>query len=499
MLQYIKKNFIGNKVKTNCVIYGAGNAGKSLINSVDNASNINVIGFIDDDSNLRNTKIENYKILGNYKILKNLKEEYSNLLVLFSIINIDLSRKNFLINQMNNFNIKFKIIPSLNEIINDNLNYKNFRNVSINDLLFRSAVDSNEKFIKEILYKKNILVTGGAGSIGSQIVEEIIESDFSNLVVIDNSEENIFKLIQKNKNKKNFYKLKIHLETIDNISFLENIFKNNKFDLLYHAAAFKHVSIVEQNPFSAIKNNLLSTNILINLSVRFKVGNFVLISTDKAVKPKNYMGLSKRLAEILVQNYSYENLSTVFNIVRFGNVLGSSGSVIKIFQNQINNGGPITVFGKNTTRFFMTIKEACRLVIESTNHGKNGDIIILDMGKPIKIIDLAIKLINLNGLKHTFENINDKNHIKILFTELQKSEKKDEILSYEKNFFYTNNKKIMISSEYKLKKFDVEKFILALKQVIDEKDLVKLQKMIVENKIETKYFNLDFKYNNRKL
>ena len=440
LLYFIKKN-----QNQNIAIYGAGSAGQQFLNSLNLNNNFKVLNFIDDNKNLENNSINSIKIVSFENFKNNFKKKNIKK-VFITIPSINDEKKNKIINKLENLDLEIKILPSLEELTNQKIDYSNLKNIEIKDILNRD-IEFNYDNVSKYFIDKNILVTGSGGSIGKEICKQLSNFNIKKLILVDNTEFNLFEIekeINYIKKEKNNFKIVTKLIDITNKKKLESIFKENNIDILFHAAAYKHVDLLERNSAEAYKNNLLGTSYLAKLSSKFKLDKMILISTDKAVRPSNVMGLTKRLSELYLQSYSIENQSkTVFSSVRFGNVLGSSGSVIPIFQNQIRKGGPITVTDKNVSRYFMTIPEAVKLILESSILAKNNEIYFLDMGKPHNIYDLAKKMIRLNGLK---PNINNKGDVEIIFTGLKKGEKMDEELSYSKPVTYSKNKSILIDN-----------------------------------------------------
>ena len=441
-----------NNQVENIAIYGAGVAGQQFLKSLSLGDEFKILNFIDDNKRLENNTIDSIKIIGFHDFKKKYKKNKISK-IFITIPSINGENKNKLINKLEDLDIEIKILPSLRSLTNSKINYSNLKDVEISDILDRD-IKFNYNEVSEYFKNKNILVTGAGGSIGREICKQISNLEINKLILVDNTEFNLFEIekeITSNIKNNNHFKLITKLVDITHKEKLIKIFKENDIDILFHAAAYKHVDLLERNPIEAFRNNLLGTSYLVELSDKFKLDKMILISTDKAVYPSNIMGLTKRLSELFIQSYSKENGSkTVFSSVRFGNVLGSSGSVIPIFQNQIKKGGPVTVTDKNVTRFFMTIPEAVKLILESSYLAKNNEIYFLDMGKPHNIYELAKKMIRLNGLKISSQK---NSGIRIIFTGLKKGEKIAEELSYSDPKIFSQNKNILIDN-YKSGKTD---------------------------------------------
>ena len=443
LIVFFLMNIKKNSQVENVAIYGAGSAGQQFLKSLSAGNEFKIINFIDDNSGLVNKSIDSIKIVG-FEIFKNTYKIKKITKVFITIPSINGEIKNKLISRLEELDLEIKILPSLQTLTNSNISYSNLKDVEISDILDRD-IKFNYDEVSKYFKNKNILITGAGGSIGREICKQISNLEIKKLILVDNTEFNLFQIekeiISNNKNK---FELISKLIDITNKEKLNNIFSENNIDILFHAAAYKHVDLLERNPMEAFRNNVLGTSHLVELSNNFKIEKMILISTDKAVYPSNIMGLTKRLSELFIQSYSKENNSkTVFSSVRFGNVLGSSGSVIPIFQNQIKNGGPVTVTDKNATRFFMTIPEAVKLILESSYLAQNNEIYFLDMGKPHNIYELAKKMIRLNGLKIGTQN---NKGIEIVFTGLKKGEKMSEELSYSQPKIFSKNKNILVDN-----------------------------------------------------
>ena len=374
-------------------------------------------------------------------------------------------------------------------MINGELSFKQIKKVKIEELLEREVIDIDNSLVHKDIVGKTILITGAAGSIGSEIVRQLLKFDFKKLILLDNSETPVFFLQQKLNSKKALKNIEIILADITDNVKIEEIMALYKPDAIYHAAAYKHVQLMEENVRAAIINNVEGTKILADLAVQHGVKKFVMISTDKAVNPTGVMGASKRIAEIYVQSLNYKQTTTKFVTTRFGNVLESNGSVIPIFREQIAHGGPVTITHPEITRYFMTIAEACQLVITAGAMGEGGEIFIFDMGESVKIYDLAVKMIKLSGLTLGKD-------IAIEFTGLRPGEKLyEELLATAENTKPTPHKKIMIAEVRRYDYQEIEKEIEHLIALKNDEPIyiVKLMKEIVPEYVSmnSKFESLD--------
>lgn len=484
--------------KTNVIIYGAGDSGLLTKRTLEEEAKnrIKVVAFVDDNPSKAKKRIDGIPIYHTETHLEKLVKENRVNEVIISIQNITRQRKKELIEACLALNIKIKVIPPVEKWINGELSVSQFKKVNIEDLLERDEIQLDKEKISENIKGKTILITGAAGSIGSEIVRQLIPFYPLKLVLVDQAETPLYELENqlKDKFKNHGYSktVEIIMADIRSKPKMEHIIATYQPDVIYHAAAYKHVPLMEANPEEAICTNVHGTKNLADLAVKYKIGKFVMVSTDKAVNPTNVMGASKRIAEIYVQglNNSEENTTTKFITTRFGNVLGSNGSVIPLFRKQIAEGGPITVTHPEITRYFMTIPEACQLVIEAGNMGEGGEIFIFDMGKSVKIVDLAKKMIKLSGLTLGKD-------ISIEFTGLRPGEKlMEELLNDSENTIPTHNPKITIA---KIKPYDYEVIseeVTALISLIKSHDmelLVRKMKQIVPEYISNNsvYSSLD--------
>ncbi|REE83077.1 FlaA1/EpsC-like NDP-sugar epimerase [Lutibacter oceani] len=429
----------GSEIEKRALIYGAGEAGM-LVYSIlkdDKRSKIQIIGFIDDDKRKSGSKLNGVKVYNSDKINKSfIQEKHINEIIL-AIQNIKPSRLLEIVDNISKLQIEVKIVPPVKSWIEGDLQAKQIKSVKIEDLLGRTPIELNNPVLYNEFNNKVILVTGSAGSIGSEIARQITNFNFTQLILIDQAESDLYNLQQFfiNKNIENVISI---VADVQDKERMNTIFEKYKPNLVFHAAAYKHVPFMEENPYEAVKTNVIGSKNIADISIQNKVEKFVMISTDKAVNPTNVMGATKRIAEMYI-NCLNKNSSTKFITTRFGNVLGSNGSVIPLFQSQIKNGGPITVTHKNITRYFMTIPEACQLVLEAGCMGKGGEIFVFDMGKSIKIYDLALNMIRLSGLKFPEE-------IDIKITGLRPGEKiYEELIGDSENTMPTYHDKIMIA------------------------------------------------------
>ena len=381
------------------LIYGAGAAGNELYNSIKHNTDINIIGFYDNSLSLKGAEINSIKIYGKEKHLKQLTLKYPDLEVYLAIPSLGLSERRKIISSLESYKVAVRTMPALHELIADEKKMAEMQDLSIDDILPRHRVKRSEVSF----FGLTLMITGAGGSIGSELVRQALEGEPKKIVLFELSEINLYSIqeeIESIKISKNSpVELIYVLGDVKSKSRLQEIISSHKVDYIYHAAAYKHVPIVEyhENISEGLKNNIFGTKALCEVASDCNVKKVVVISTDKAVRPTNIMGASKRLAEMVVQSIDAEENNTKFCIVRFGNVINSSGSVIPLFRKQIAQGGPVTITHKNVTRYFMTISEASSLVIQAGEYAIGGDVFILDMGDQVKIIDLAEKLIYLSG------------------------------------------------------------------------------------------------------
>jgi FlaA1/EpsC-like NDP-sugar epimerase len=426
------------------VIYGAGELGRMAYKAITNDTELRgkVIAFFDDNKTIQGKRLSGVPV---YSVEKGFRKVLSGnkvteLIIAISEERLKKSNKRKIINLCLKHNIKVKEVTKVNEWINGGLNTKHFKRVKIEDLLGRDTIRLDRDRIRENLQDSTILVTGAAGSIGSEIVRQLISFNARKVLLLDIAESPLYDL--QNELLSSFDKpsFEVLIADVTNKKHLQNIFEKYSPDIVFNAAAYKHVPLMESHPGCAVRVNVGGTKILADLSIKFGVRKFVFISTDKAVNPTNVMGASKRISEVYVQSLAQNNgISTQFITTRFGNVLGSNGSVVPLFEKQIETGGPVTVTHKEITRYFMTIPEACQLVLEAGFMGKGGEIYVFDMGKPVKIYNLAEKMIALSGY------IPDKD-IKIKITGLRPGEKLyEELLNDKEHVLPTYHKKIMIA------------------------------------------------------
>ena len=467
---------IKNKDKIeNILIYGAGISALITKKTIENdpRNNQKIIGFIDDNLKLAGTRIEGIQIYASSE-LSNLLSEFQVKTVIIAIQNPNLLNQKKIIDTCINLNIQIQKVPNPKSWINGEFSTKQLAKIKIEDLLGRNSILLEKDKVEKELQQKIILITGAAGSIGSGITEQIALFNPKLLILLDQAESPLFDLQFTLIN--NFPELKFELVIGDvcNEIRMQNLFKTFNPQIVFHAAAYKHVPMMEMNPSEAVATNILGTKIIADLSDSFKVEKFVMISTDKAVNPTNVMGASKRIAEMYVENKNKAS-ETNYITTRFGNVLGSNGSVIPLFQKQIEKGGPITITNERITRYFMTISEACQLVLEAGAMGKGGEIFIFEMGESVKIIELAKKMIALSGLELGRD-------IDIKVIGLRPGEKLyEELLANEENTLPTHHSKILIAKN----RLTTSEQIICIEELItliplqDNQKIVKKMKEIV--------------------
>ena len=448
----IKYLFINNSKlkisnnKRNILIYGAGSAGRQLLTSLENNFEMKVKGFLDDNPQFHGQKVLGKTVYNPLNIDKFIYKKNVDM-ILMALPSVNRQRRNQIIDYLNEYKLVVKTLPSLQDIIEDKISVSDIKDLNIDDLLNREQVEPNLNLLSKNIISKTVIVTGAGGTIGSELCRQIIKLKPTKLLLLELNEFALYTINEELKNKNQNLKIIPILVNIQNSSRIEEVFKTFKVDTVYHAAAYKHVSLVEENICESIKNNVFGTFFIAQVALKYNVANFVLISSDKAVRSTNVMGASKRLAEICIQSlYDSQNKHTKFAIVRFGNVLQSSGSVIPKFKKQIKSGGPITLTHPDVTRYFMTINEAAQLVIQAGALVEACEVFVLDMGESIKIKDLIHKMIKLSGL--TIRNTkNLKGDIEIKITGLRPGEKLYEELLIGNNPQKTSHKKIQKSKE----------------------------------------------------
>ncbi len=480
-----------NIKKEKVVIYGATKNCIQIVYLLKNAHLYEILSIIDEDKEFFKRSLDNIPI-NSISYIKSNKNKIDKILIAKDKFNSENKIK--LINKLNKFKIPIFLIPSISESIISTEKTNNLVPISIEDLLARDYIPPKEELVGPSITGEIVCVTGAGGSIGSELCRKIISLSPKQLIIIDNNEHSLYE-IDKELNQINISQVKVYpilLNCIDETK-LESIFNKFPINSFFHAAAYKHVHMIEENPLSGIQNNIFSTLSICKLGAKYKINSIVLISSDKAVRPTNVMGATKRISELIFQVFSKDYPLTKFSIVRFGNVLGSSGSVVPLFKEQIAKGGPITITHPEVIRYFMTIEEAALLVIQSNLISNSGDVLLLDMGKPIKIIDLAKNLIRLNGL-----TIKDKNNkdgdIEIKIIGLKDGEKLYEELLIDFKAIETKHPLIFKAREKSLSSEKLYKTLDEVKTMIEnnqeKKVLLKLISILPEWQVSESIKNI---------
>ena len=478
------------------IIYGAGSAGLLTKNALvkDRSARYNIVAFIDDNPSKISKRIEGVPVLNQYRALRNSyinRHEVKQLII--AIDGITPVKKKKIIEAGLDLNLDVKVIPPIGNWINGQLSTKQLRRVKIEELLERDTIKLDNKNIEREISNKIVMVTGAAGSIGAEISRQVLNYSPKRLIIIDQAETPTFDLQFEIHNSKEFsqYQNKIEfiVASVKDKFRMDNIISLYRPDIIYHAAAYKHVPLMEDNPYEALMVNIFGTKTMADLAKKYEVEKFVMVSTDKAVNPTNIMGASKRIAEIYIQSLS--NGKTKFITTRFGNVLGSNGSVVPIFRKQIDQGGPVTITHKEITRYFMTIREACNLVLEAGAMGNGSDIFVFDMGQPVKIYDMAKKMIKLLGYSEGQIEINE--------IGLRPGEKLyEELLNNSENTLPTHHPKILRAEVNALTNNQINDYLVDLSSLIvesNEYSLVSKMKEIVPEFVSNNsvYEKLDVK------
>lgn len=471
---------------THVMIFGAGEAGIITKRAMESESRakVKVVGFLDDNLKKVNKRIDGIPVFPSDNIKYILEEKQIEQLIL-SVQNLSPQRKQELIDLCIEMDVEVLNVPPVQNWINGELSLKQIKSVKIEDLLGREVIKLSEEHVKNDVRSKVVLISGAAGSIGSELVRQVGKYKPKLLLLVDQAESALFQLELNNSQRFKNTEVRYILADITNAFRMKAIFERFQPHYVFHAAAYKHVPMMEKNPMEAIRVNVFGTKNMADLAMAYHVHKFVMISTDKAVNPTNVMGASKRFAEIYVQSLS-ENSSTQFITTRFGNVLGSNGSVIPLFEKQIARGGPVTVTHPDITRYFMTIPEACRLVLEAGSMGKGGEIFVFDMGKSVKIVDLAKKMIRLSGLQLGKD-------IQIQYSGLRPGEKLyEELLTAGENTKPTHHEKILIAKVQTYPKKDIEVVLKKLEGALEQQDVLLLVRLLKEMIPEYKSENSEF-------
>lgn len=465
--------------KSRVIIFGAGQTGIITRHVIDSTPNMQIAGFLEDDQNKIGKVVDGTKIYdARRENLDYFLDELNIDELIITVRDISLERKNELVDACLRNKVKVRTVPPVEKWVGGELSLNQIREIKIEELLGREAIQLNNPNVDHDLRGKRVCITGAAGSIGSELVRQVIRHNPERIILIDQAESPLYE-IEREIKATSAVKVLAYLADITNRPRISAIFADNKPEIIYHAAAYKHVPLMEGNPGEAIHCNILGTKNLADLAVEYNVRKFVMISTDKAVNPTNVMGCSKRIAEVYVQALNVHNqekgkYTTAFVTTRFGNVLGSNGSVIPLFKRQIESGGPITVTHPEVTRFFMTIPEACQLVLEAGTMGKGGEVFIFDMGSPIKIVDLARKMISLSGLQ-------PEKDIEIVYTGLREGEKLyEELLNNTEDTLPTHHEKILIGKVEPYAYEEINKYIELFYDFVNDRNELKMVALMKE-------------------
>ena len=474
--------------KKDILIYGAGKAGVQISESLKKTNDYKVVGFIDDDSTKISTIVNSIEVFG-FESIDDLIREKSVKSLILAIPSAKQGQRQEILKKLSRYPLEVKLLPNLDDIENDLVTLEQIKFVEVDDILGREVVLPKKELLRKNIQNGNILITGAGGSIGAELSRQIKELQPSLIVLLDNSEYNLY-TIHHELTITNGVNVVPVLSTVTNYNQVHNVIKKYKIDTIYHAAAYKHVPMVELNVVSGVYNNVIGTFNVAKSAKELGVKNMVLISTDKAVRPTNVMGASKRLSEFILQAYADEESNTCFSMVRFGNVIDSAGSVVPLFRQQIKKGGPVTVTHRNITRYFMSIPEAVQLVLQAGSMAKGGDLFVLDMGDPIRILDLAYRMIHLSGLK-PIDNDNPDGDIQINFTGLRPGEKLYEELLIGDDVVQSKHPRIMQAREEKLKTEEILKFIEMIKKSRDLQDETIIKNLLLEY---VKGYTTEFEY-----
>jgi FlaA1/EpsC-like NDP-sugar epimerase len=456
------------------IIYGAGESGRQLLNALSFGREYRAVALVDDDPYLQNLTLGGLRVTSPAKLPELVKKTGAGI-VLLAMPSIGRSRRRNIVASLEDLQLQIKTIPGMSDIISGRAKISELRSISPEDLLGRDPVTPDAGLMEKNIAGRVVMVTGAGGSIGSELCRQILRMQPKTLILFEMSEFGLYAIeteLSETARRLNLpTQIMPILGSVQNRQKLETLIGTMQVQTIYHAAAYKHVPLVEENVVEAVRNNVFGTMVLAAAARKFGVRNFILISTDKAVRPTNVMGATKRIAELICQAHARDAAATVFSMVRFGNVLGSSGSVIPRFRAQIEAGGPVTVTHKDITRYFMTIPEAAQLVIQAGAMGRGGDVFVLDMGEPVKILDLAMTMVKLHGLTPYLADAPDQGDIAIKVTGLRKGEKLYEELLIGDNPAETSHPRIMTASETCIPMDQLQRILKRLGEACDDFDL----------------------------
>jgi len=462
------------------IIYGAGYSGYQLSLGLQSGpQEYKIVAFVDDNYKLINSKLRGINVYRSSK-LEELANTHKVSTVLLAMGNVSRSQKSLIIRRLEQLHLKTLTIPNVQDIVSGKASISDIKPVAVEDLLGRDQVPPKPELMGAFISNKHVMVTGAGGSIGSELCRKIVQQSPKKLILFDLSEYNLY-AIEHELNKLNAnhaVQVIAILGTVQNKDHLEEVMSAFAIDTIYHAAAYKHVPLVEHNIIEGVNNNILGTWRCAEAAIKSNVSSFILVSTDKAVRPTNIMGTTKRVAELVLQALTERQTKTRFTMVRFGNVLGSSGSVVPLFRKQIAAGGPLTVTHPDITRYFMTIPEAAELVIQAGAMGKGGDVFVLDMGEPVRIVDLAKQMIHLSGLESKNDN-QAHGDVEIQFTGLRPGEKLYEELLVGDNATGTEHQLIMRAEEKYLAWEETNTLLKQLEKYCNTRDHVKIHKILL--------------------
>ncbi|MBX9468082.1 MAG: polysaccharide biosynthesis protein [Rhizobium sp.] len=471
LLGEVYRRVLGGAGRSNVLIYGAGSVGRQLASALENAGEQKVVGFLDDDSALHGSLISGIRVsnpaeLGALVVSKDVKT------VLLALPKLKASRRNEVIESLRGARVAVRLAPNVSEIAKGKVSASTFQELDVHDLLGREPVEPDEDLLTRNTRDKIVLITGAGGSIGSELCRQVMAVRPRKLLLVEQSEFALYSIHAELL--RQFLGAEVCvvpiLASVRDDERIRDILGSWKVDTIYHAAAYKHVPLVEQNPIEGIRNNVFGTLVVAQAAIKAGVSSFVLVSTDKAVRPTNIMGASKRLAEMMLQGLADTGAGTKLSMVRFGNVLGSSGSVVPLFREQIRNGGPITLTHPEMTRFFMTIPEASQLVIQAGAMAEGGDVFVLDMGEPVRIIDLAKRMVELSGLTVKDES-NPDGDIEFVTTGLRPAEKLYEELLIGDNPTRSPHPLIMRAREDFVQWVELERSLDRLAQLMTDRNV----------------------------